>query len=116
TSSLAARPWREWLRTYRGHERGGDPLDRPGSPDGTREVAGDQLTRWRPPAADRSQADWLPAHGLDALVDAARATWHERAHLGDLEAMKARSRVNEAAALTDPDGLGAFRVLEWEVG
>ena len=30
--------------------------------------------------------------------------------------MKARSRVNEAEALTDPSGLGAFRVLEWVIG
>jgi hypothetical protein len=49
-------------------------------------------------------------------VAAARATWHERASLGDLDALKARSRVGEADALTDPSGLGAFRVLEWDVG
>jgi hypothetical protein len=29
--------------------------------------------------------------------------------------MKARSLVSEAEALTDPSGLGRFRVLEWEV-
>ena len=46
---------------------------------------------------------------------AARRRWHERAHIGDLEAMAARSRLGEASALTDPAGLGAFRVLEWEV-
>ena len=33
----------------------------------------------------------------------------------DLEALKHRSRLSEAAALTDPAGLGAFRVLEWKV-
>lgn len=115
TPSLAARPWGEWLRTYRGHQRGTGPLDDPGNQDVTCEVAVDQLARWRSPDADRSQADWLRIHGIDALADAARATWTERAHLGDLEAMKARSRVNEAAALTDPAGLGAFRVLEWIV-
>ena len=31
-----------------------------------------------------------------------------------IEALAARSRVSEGAALTDAAGLGAFRVLEWE--
>lgn len=113
TADLAARPPAEWLRTYRGHTRGGDPLDDLGGQDVTCEVAVDQLALVRPPTADRPQADWLRAHGLDDLVDAARATWTERAHLGDLAALAARSRVGEAAALVDPAGLGAFRVLEW---
>ena len=69
----------------------------------------------RPLFADRSQAEWLAAHGIDALAEAARVTWRERAAIGDLEALKARSRVHEADALVDPDGLGAFRVLEWTV-
>lgn len=116
TPSLARRPPAEWLRTYRGHQRGGPPLEHLGEQDVTCEVALDQLARVRPPHADRSQAEWLALEGMGELVDAARATWHERAHLGDLEAMKARSRVSEAEALADPAGLGAFRVLEWEVG
>jgi SAM-dependent MidA family methyltransferase len=116
TPALAARPWREWLRTYRGHERGDGPLDAMGAQDITCEVAVDQLARVRPPDHDRTQAGFLAAHGIDELVEAARSTWTERAHLGDLEALKARSRVTEAAALTDPTGLGAFRVLEWEIG
>jgi hypothetical protein len=49
-------------------------------------------------------------------VEEGRRIWHERAHLGDLTAIKARSRVREAEALLDPDGLGAFQVLEWAVG
>lgn len=113
TADLAARPPAEWLRTYRGHARGGDPLDDLGGQDVTCEVAVDQLALVRPPTADRRQADWLRAHGLDDLVEAARTTWSERAHLGDLTALAARSRVGEAAALVDPGGLGAFRVLEW---
>jgi SAM-dependent MidA family methyltransferase len=117
TPSLARRPWLEWVRTYRAHGRGGHPLEAPGTQDVTCEVAVDQLAVLvRPPDADRSQAEWLRAWGIDELVAEARATWHERAHLGDLEALRARSRVGEADALTDPAGLGAFRVLEWEVG
>jgi SAM-dependent MidA family methyltransferase len=117
TPSLAVRPWLDWVRTYRAHGRGGHPLDAPGTQDVTCEVAVDQLAALvRPPDADRSQAEWLAVWGIDDLVAEARATWHERASLGDLAALKARSRVSEADALTDPAGLGAFRVLEWEVG
>jgi SAM-dependent MidA family methyltransferase len=115
TPSLAARPWPEWLRTYRGHARGTHPLERPGTQDVTCEVAVDQLSRARAPSSDRTQADFLRAHGLEELLRAARDAWHERAHVGDLEALTWRSRLAEGAALTDPAGLGAFRVLEWEV-
>ena len=110
TASMAARPWSEWLRTYRGHERGGHPMTHLGEHDITVEVAVDQLPR---PDEDRTQADFLRAWGIDGLVEEGRRVWHERAHLGDLEAIRARSRVNEADALLDPDGMGSFRVLEW---
>lgn len=113
TPALARRPWLEWVRTYRGHGRGGHPLDAPGLQDVTCEVAVDQLARvWRPELM-RSQADFLADHGIEELVERARADWHAGAAAGGLDALKARSRVNEAAALTDPDGLGAFRVIEW---
>lgn len=113
TASMAGRPWSDWLRTYRGHARGGHPLGAPGESDITCEVAVDQLARVRPPDAHRSQAGFLTAHGLTVLVDEARAAWQARAAIGDLEALRARSRTHEAAALTDPTGLGAFTVLEW---
>lgn len=111
TADLAARPWTDWVRTYRGHGRGGHPLTSPGTQDITCEVAVDQLGA--PPEVDRSQADWLRAHGIEALVDEGRRVWQERAAIGDLAAVRARSRITEAEALTDPAGLGAFRVLEW---
>jgi SAM-dependent MidA family methyltransferase len=113
TAELAKRPPQEWLRTYRGHARGGEPLDDLGAQDITCEVATDQLALGRPPASNTSQADWLRAHGVEALVAEARAAWSERAHVGDLAAVAARSRVTEADALLDPSGLGGFRVLEW---
>ncbi|MBK9179651.1 MAG: SAM-dependent methyltransferase [Acidimicrobiales bacterium] len=116
TGSLARRPWSDWLRTYRAHERGGAPLDAPGSQDITCEVAVDQLSRVRAPDADRDQAGFLAAHGLGELVEEGRQVWAERARFGDLAALRARSRVREGEALTDPGGLGAFRVLEWVVG
>ena len=111
TAVLADRPWREWLRTYRRHERGGSPLEDLGTQDITCDVAVDQLGV--APVWDRTQADWLRAHGLDALVEEGRRVWQERAAIGDLEAVRARSRITEAEALVDPAGLGAFRVLEW---
>jgi SAM-dependent MidA family methyltransferase len=112
TPELARRPWTEWVRTYRSHGPGGHPLDHLGDQDITCEVAVDQLPS---PDGVSSQADFLRVHGLDALVDAARTAWEERAHIGDVEALKHRSRLNEAAALADPDGLGAFKVLQWKV-
>ncbi len=111
--SLVTRPCQDWLRTYRSHERGGHPLVDFGDQDITCEVAIDQLARVRPPDRDTSQTDWLNVYGIEALVSQAKQTWHERAAIGDLEAIKARSRINEAEALLDPSGLGAFRVLEW---
>ena len=115
TASMARRPASEWLRTYRRHAPGDDPLVAPGSQDITCEVAIDQLVAVASPDCDRLQAQWLTDHGIDALVEDGRRIWHERAHLGDLEAIRARSRVVEADALRDPAGLGAFRVLEWNL-
>ena len=52
--------------------------------------------------------------GLDDLVAEGRAAWHDRSDGRiDLASIAARSRVTEAEALTDPAGLGGFRVLEW---
>jgi len=41
-------------------------------------------------------------------VEEGRRVWQERAHLGDLAAVRARSRITESEALTDP---GAFAEL-----
>jgi SAM-dependent MidA family methyltransferase len=60
---------------------------------------------------DVNQAEWLRGLGSDQLVEAARREWDARAHVGDLEALKHRSRVSEGAALVDAAGLGAHRVL-----
>ena len=113
TAELAARPPDEWLRTYRAHERGGPPLADLGTQDITCEVALDQLAARPPARRPPIQAEFLAAHGIDDLVAEGRRIWAERAHLGDLAAIRARSRVGEAEALTDPAGLGAFHVLEW---
>jgi SAM-dependent MidA family methyltransferase len=110
TAELAERGQAGWLRTYRTHERGSDPLADVGSRDITHDVPFDQLPT---PTSQTAQAGWLAANGIEDRVAAARATWHERAHIGDLAAIAARSAVGEAEALTDPTGLGSFQVLEW---
>ena len=48
-------------------------------------------------------------------MEEGKLVWDERASSPNLAAMKMRSRVSEAEALLDPNGLGAFSVLEWEV-
>jgi SAM-dependent MidA family methyltransferase len=113
TADLAKRSPAEWLRTYRDHASGGHYLADLGHQDVTCEVAVDQLASVQAPTRDRSQADWLRDHGLDELVAEGKRLWAERAHVGDLAAVASRSRITEAEALSDPTGLGAFRVLEW---
>jgi SAM-dependent MidA family methyltransferase len=113
TAALAARPAKgpqSWLRTFRGHGRGDEPLEVPGTQDVTSEVCLDQLP---PPSSTATQASWLRANGIDELVEEGRRAWHERAGVGDLAAVRMRSRVTEADALLDPDGLGGFTVVEW---
>ncbi len=110
TADLARLADAGWLRTYRVQQRGGDPLDRPGAQDLTADVCVDQLP---PPDARMDQAAFLRRHGIDELVAEGRRIWRERAHLADLAALRARSRVTEADALVDPAGLGAFEVMLW---
>ncbi|MEJ7844700.1 MAG: SAM-dependent methyltransferase [Acidimicrobiales bacterium] len=113
TPELARRPWPDWVRTYAAHGRAGHPLVEVGTANITCEVAIDQLGRVRTPDADVAQCDWLGAHGLAALVAEAEAVDPARVVAGELAAIRLRSRLTEAAALTDPAGLGAFRVLQW---
>ncbi len=112
TAELTLRPWRDWLRTYRGHERGGHYLADPGSQDITTDVCIDQLPE---PDAVRSQAQWLQLHGIVDLVDEGRRYWTEHASRPDLAAIRMRSRISESEALLDPQGLGGFSVIEWRV-
>jgi SAM-dependent MidA family methyltransferase len=108
-----------WLRTYRRHERGTRPLDAPGSQDITVDIPLEYLRAVAVRSGfavtgEVSQAAWLAGLGVDDLVEAGRAVWRERAHLGDLEAIAGRSRVGEGATLVDPAGLGAHRVITLE--
>jgi SAM-dependent MidA family methyltransferase len=109
-ADLATRPW---LRTYRAHASGSDPLDDFGAQDITADVVIEQLTASAPFTLVRcdSQAAWLAQLGIEDFVEEGRRTWDEGAHRGDLRAVAGRSRVTEARALTDLAGLGAHDVL-----
>jgi SAM-dependent MidA family methyltransferase len=113
TADLATRPIEEWVRTYRDHQRGSHPLEHLGEQDITVEVALDQLAEVQAPVSDLSQAEWLAEHGIRELVEEGRRLWTERAAIGDLAAVRGRSRLTERDALLHPEGMGAFRVVEW---
>ena len=120
-ASLVTRGGDAWLRTYRGHRRGGDPLEAPGMQDITCDVPVEYLVSAAHAAgfelvAHTTQADWLRSLDLDQVADSGAAAWRERASVGDLEAVAARSRVHEADALTDPAGLGAHHVFVFAKG
>ena len=110
TADLAHRKWRDWLRTYRGHERGEHYLRNPGGQDVTSQVCIDQLP---PPGTVESQAEFLRRCGIDALVEEGRERWSAAAARADVEALTMRSRVREADALLDATGLGGFTALAW---
>ena len=112
TGELAARPWRQWLRTFRGNERGEHYLHGPGSQDITVDIPFDQLPE---PGSVRTQAQYLQLLGIEDFVEAGRRFWTEHAARPGLEAMRMRSRISESEALLDPAGLGGFLVAEWRV-
>jgi SAM-dependent MidA family methyltransferase len=113
TAEIASMPWREWLRTYAGHERGAHYLRHPGEQDITTQVCIDQLAAVREPDAVRTQSQFLQLWGIDELVEEGKQVWTENAARPTLAAIKMRSRVTEAEALLDTTGLGNFMVLEW---
>ncbi len=112
TAELATRPQAEWLRTYKSHRRGSDVLRDPGSTDITCEVAFDQLPSG---ATLRPQAQWLTAAGIDAMTARARSIWLRCRSKPTAETLAARALLDEAASLTDPRGMGAFQVAEWDL-
>ncbi len=108
----------DWLRTFRGHERGSDPLDAPGTQDITADVVREPASSTRPRAAgfsivaDTTQADWLRDLGIDELVADGRRAWDEGARARrPRRARPAAAASREGAALTDAAGLGAHRVV-----
>lgn len=111
TAELAARPAMGWLRTFADNDRGGHPLDAPGTRDITADVAIDQLMVDHAPSRVTTQREWLSDLGIDALVEEGRRIWTYRASAPDVAALRARSRIGEAEALSEAGGLGDFVVL-----
>lgn len=110
TAALALEPWRAWLRTFRGHERGAHYLKDVGLQDITAQVCLDQLPE---PDALRTQAQFLQLWGIDELVEEGRREWQAAAAAPGLHALMMRSRLGEAEALLEPAGLGGFLAAEW---
>jgi SAM-dependent MidA family methyltransferase len=110
TAVLALRPWRDWLRTYRRHERGGHYLADAGLQDITVELALDQFPE---PDAVRTQGQFLRRWGIDELISEGDREWEAGAAAPDLRSLAMRSRRVEAGALLDPGGLGSFAAIEW---
>lgn len=115
TAEIAARPEMGWLRTFAAQERGGHPLDDPGTRDITADVAFDQLATAMPPTVSTTQRSFLRRLGIDQLVDEGRRIWSEKASAPDVEALRARSRIGEAESLLEDGGLGDFVVAEWSL-
>ncbi len=115
TTSIIGLPWREWLRTYSNHARGTHYLSDVGLQDITCDVMLDQVFDGVD-ARFTSQASFLKSYGISAAVEEGRKYWEAHASQPDLRAMMMRSRVSEAEALLDPNGLGAFTVAEVLVG
>ena len=115
TSEIAVSPWREWLRTYKDHQRGLHYLLEPGTQDITTQVMVDQLSSALPGLSTRSQAEWLQTWGIGELVSEGSKYWEEHKSSPDIAAMKMRSRANESQVLTSQDGLGVFSALEFDL-
>lgn len=115
TAEIAARPEMGWLRTFVGQERGGHPLDAPGSCDITTDVAVDQLGAAIEPTVMATQRQVLERLGIDQLVEEGRKIWTEKASAPDVVALRARSRIGEAESLLQSGGLGDFLFLEWTI-
>jgi SAM-dependent MidA family methyltransferase len=112
TKEIAVSPWREWLRTYKDHDRGVHYLLEPGTQDITTQVMVDQLMVAVLELAVSKQSEWLQTWGIGELVSEGSRYWEEHKSSPDIVALKMRSRANEVQALTSLDGLGAFSVLE----
>ena len=104
------------VRTYSDHGRAGEPLVGLGSKDITVDVDLEALQQSVGQAESIvQQHEWLRAHGVDELVEEGRSIWQREAGVGDLAALRAKSRIREAESLCDERGLGGFLVSEWTV-
>jgi SAM-dependent MidA family methyltransferase len=113
TCEIAVTPWREWLRTYKDHERGVHYLIEPGSQDITTQLMIDQLMMTVPALSVTQQSEWLHKWGIDELVSEGNRYWEEHKSAPDIAAMKMRSRHSESLTLLNGSGFGRFCAMEW---
>ena len=113
TSEIAVTPWREWLRTYKDHERGVHYLIEPGTQDITTQVMVDQLMKTDSGLSVTLQSDWLRRWGIEELVSEGTRYWGKHKSAPDVAAIKMRSRQIEAAILLGERGFGKFSSMEW---
>jgi SAM-dependent MidA family methyltransferase len=111
TSEIAVTPWREWLRTYKNHERGLHYLLEPGSQDITTQVMIDQLMKAIPSLSVVPQAEWLQTWGIDELVSEGSRYWEQQKASPDIFALKMRSRSNEFGTLNKMSKFGSFTAI-----
>ena len=100
------------MRTYRAHAPGEHYLRLAGDQDITTHVCVDQLSV---PSRVETQASFLRRFGIDELVEEGRRAWAAAASRPDLAAMVMRSRLREAEALMEPQGLGGFHSVTWRL-
>jgi len=112
TSEIAITPWREWLRTFKEHERGVHYLLDPGSQDITTQVMIDQLIMRVPDLSVSHQSEWLFNWGIDELVSEGSKYWEQHKSAPDIAAMKMRSREVEVQALKSMSISGSFKTIE----
>jgi SAM-dependent MidA family methyltransferase len=115
TSEIAVTPWRDWLRTYKDHERGVHYLIEPGSQDITTQVMIDQMMNVVPGLSVASQAEWLHTWGIYDLVSEGGDYWEEHKSAPDVAAMKMRSRANELGTLNKMSESGSFIAISLNV-
>ena len=112
TSDIAASPWREWLRTFKDHERGVHYLLDPGSQDITTQVMLDQLLDKFETVNTTPQDFWLARWGIGDLVSEGVRYWEENKRSPHLAAIKMQSRQKEFQALMAMSISGSFQVIE----
>jgi len=101
-----------WLRTYCQHQRGRDPLVKPGLQDITSDVAFDQLPT---PTRLQAQAQFLKLWGIEELVEQGNQIWQAQAAAPTAESLIAGSRGSEAKQLCNPETFGNYKVASWEI-
>ena len=112
TSEIAVEPWREWLRTYKDHERGVHYLIEPGTQDITTQVMIDQLMSKDLNLQVTDQYEWLKNWGVEELVSEGSKYWEDHRYSPDVAAVKMRSRITEIEMLKTLSQTGRYSTVE----